>query len=168
MNSWFLLNSGPCAAPFNMALDEALLEAMPRLQKPGLRFYGWTERAATFGYFQRYAEVGRATLMRPLIRRPTGGGIVLSEANWPRLRALGPVVCLTAEVETILERVGTASDRPLLAGEPAEVRERAANLLATRREAYARADWICATDGKSPAEIAEQIIQRYQLISKAV
>jgi shikimate kinase len=71
-------------------------------------------------------------------------------------------------VETILERVGTASDRPLLAGEPAEVRERAANLLATRREAYARADWICATDGKSPAEIAEQIIQRYQLISKAV
>ena len=50
--NWFLLNSGPCDAAFNMALDEALLEAMPRLQKPVLRFYGWTEPAATFGYFQ--------------------------------------------------------------------------------------------------------------------
>jgi len=50
--SWLLLNSGKCDAAFNMALDEALLESMPRLQKPVLRFYGWTEPAATFGYFQ--------------------------------------------------------------------------------------------------------------------
>ena len=53
--NWLLLNSGQCAAAFNMALDEALLEAMPRLQQPVLRFYGWTEPAATFGYFQKYA-----------------------------------------------------------------------------------------------------------------
>ena len=74
MNSWLLLQSGPCAPAFNMALDEALLEAMPRLQRPVLRLYGWTEPAATFGYFQKYAEVERATKLRPLIRRPTGGG----------------------------------------------------------------------------------------------
>ena len=71
--SWLLLQSGPGTAPFNMALDEALLEAMPRLGKPVLRFYGWTEPAASFGYFQKYAEVERATLLRPLVRRPTGG-----------------------------------------------------------------------------------------------
>ena len=65
-----------------MALDAALLEAMPRLRSPVLRFYGWTEPAATFGYFQQYAEVGRATLLRPLIRRPTGGGIVPHDADW--------------------------------------------------------------------------------------
>jgi lipoate-protein ligase A len=82
MNSWLLINSGKCDAAFNMALDEALLEAMPRLQKPVLRFYGWTEPAATFGYFQKYAEVERATLLRPLIRRPTGGGIVPHAADW--------------------------------------------------------------------------------------
>jgi len=80
--NWFLLSSGKCAAPFNMALDEALLEAMPRLQTPVLRFYGWTEPAATFGYFQRYAEVAAATKLRPLIRRPTGGGIVPHDADW--------------------------------------------------------------------------------------
>jgi lipoate-protein ligase A len=82
MNSWFLLNFGKCDAAFNMALDEALLEAMPRLQKPVLRFYGWTEPAATFGYFQKFSEVERATPLRPLIRRPTGGGIVPHDADW--------------------------------------------------------------------------------------
>jgi len=82
MNSWFLLNSGKCAAAFNMALDEALLEAASRLGKPVLRFYGWTEPAATFGYFQKYADVERATHLRPLIRRPTGGGIVPHDADW--------------------------------------------------------------------------------------
>ena len=65
-----------------MALDEALLEAMPRLGQPVLRFYSWTEPATTFGYFQKHRDVERATLLRPLIRRPTGGGIVPHDADW--------------------------------------------------------------------------------------
>jgi len=80
--NFFLLNSGKCPAAFNMALDEALLEAVSRLGKPVMRFYGWTEPAATFGYFQKYADVERATHLRPLIRRPTGGGIVPHDADW--------------------------------------------------------------------------------------
>ncbi len=80
--SWFILDSGECPAAFNMALDEALLEAVARLGKSVLRLYGWTEPAATFGYFQKYAEVERATRLRPLIRRPTGGGIVPHDADW--------------------------------------------------------------------------------------
>ena len=87
---WFALNSGPCDAAFNMALDEALLEAMPRLQKPVLRFYGWTEPAATFGYFQKYSEVAATTKRRPLIRRPTGGGIVPHDADWTYSAAFPP------------------------------------------------------------------------------
>ena len=79
---WLFLNSGKCDAPFNMALDEALLEAMPRLQAPVLRFYGWMQPAATFGYFQKYSEVATATPLRPLIRRPTGGGIVPHDIDW--------------------------------------------------------------------------------------
>lgn len=82
MNSWLFINSGKCGAAFNMALDEALLEAMPRLGKPVLRFYGWTEPAATFGYSQKFSEAGQGTLLRPLIRRPTGGGLVPHDADW--------------------------------------------------------------------------------------
>lgn len=65
-----------------MALDEALLENAARLGAPVLRFYGWKEPAATFGYFQKYSEVEHATPLRPLIRRPTGGGIVPHDADW--------------------------------------------------------------------------------------
>jgi len=79
---WLLLDSGPCPPAFNMALDEVLLEAASRLGKPVLRFYGWTEPAATFGYFQKYAEVECATRLRPLLRRPTAGGIVPHDADW--------------------------------------------------------------------------------------
>jgi lipoyl(octanoyl) transferase len=88
--SCLLLNSGKCFAAFNMALDEALLEAVARLGKPVLRFYGWTEPAATFGYFQKFAEVEQATHLRPLIRRPTGGGIVPHDADWTYSAAFPP------------------------------------------------------------------------------
>ena len=77
-----MFNSGPSPAAFNMAFDEALLEAAPTLDNPVLRFYSWTERAASFGYFQKYSEVERMTLLRPLIRRPTGGGLVPHDADW--------------------------------------------------------------------------------------
>jgi lipoyl(octanoyl) transferase len=80
--AWLLLESGPRAAGFNMALDEALLEAAPQTGAPVLRFYGWTEPAASFGYFQKYADVERTTALRPLVRRPTGGGIVPHDADW--------------------------------------------------------------------------------------
>ena len=80
--NWFLLNSGKGEAAFNMALDETLLDSATRLGQPVLRLYGWTEPAATFGYFQKYADVANATSLRPLIRRPTGGGIVPHDADW--------------------------------------------------------------------------------------
>ena len=88
--NWLLLNSGKCDAAFNMALDEALLENVSRLGKTVLRFYGWTKPAATFGYFQKFSEVERATQLRPLIRRPTGGGIVPHDTDWTYSFAVPP------------------------------------------------------------------------------
>ncbi len=79
---WYVLESGAGRAAENMALDEALLEAAARLRRPLLRFYGWTESAATFGYFQRYSAVAGWTSLRPLIRRPTGGGLVPHARDW--------------------------------------------------------------------------------------
>src|SRR5258705_9616195 len=90
MVCWNLIQSGAGQAAFNMALDEALLQAMPRLDRPVLRFYGWTERAASFGYFQEYAEVERLVQLRPLIRRPTGGGIVPHDGDWTYSLAFPP------------------------------------------------------------------------------
>jgi lipoate-protein ligase A len=88
--SLLVWDSGRGPAAFNMAMDEALLEAVARLQKAVLRFYGWTEPAASFGYFQKFAEVERVTMLRPLVRRPTGGGIVPHDADWTYSLAFPP------------------------------------------------------------------------------
>jgi lipoate-protein ligase A len=88
--NWFLLKSGSGSATFNMALDEALLEAVAGLGQPVLRFYGWTEPAATFGHLQKYCAVESATALRPLIRRPTGGGMVPHDADWTYSLAIPP------------------------------------------------------------------------------
>lgn len=81
-NSWYLLQSDAGGAAHNMALDEALLENAAAIGRPVLRFYGWAEPAATFGYFQKYADIAQWTSLRPLIRRPTGGGLVPHDADW--------------------------------------------------------------------------------------
>jgi lipoyl(octanoyl) transferase len=88
--NWHYINSGKGDAAFNMALDEALLESVAHLGVPVLRCYGWTQPAATFGYFQHFAEIERATLLRPLIRRPTGGGLVPHDADWTYSLAFPP------------------------------------------------------------------------------
>src|SRR5437764_5337502 len=80
--SWFLLQSGQSSAAANMATDEVLLQTVPQLARPVLRFYGWTEAAATFGYSQHFRDIERATHLRPLVRRPTGGGLVPHDADW--------------------------------------------------------------------------------------
>ena len=87
---WYLLNSGPGEPALNMAIDEALLLGVARLERPVLRFYGWTEPAATFGYFQAYDAIARWTPLRPLIRRPTGGGLVPHLSDWTYSIAIPP------------------------------------------------------------------------------
>ncbi|HOW68207.1 MAG TPA: hypothetical protein P5186_22890 [Candidatus Paceibacterota bacterium] len=88
--SWFLIESDPADPPFNMALDEALMIFGPLLKLPVLRFYRWSKPAATFGYFQSIAAVECLTPLRPLIRRPTGGGIVPHESDWTYSLVLPP------------------------------------------------------------------------------
>lgn len=87
---WWFLASGACGPAWNMAWDEALLEAVGRLGHPVLRTYGWAEPCATFGYFQRHAEVAARVPLRPLTRRPTGGGIVPHDGDWTYSVAVPP------------------------------------------------------------------------------
>ena len=65
----------------------------------------------------------------------TGGGAVVNPANREALAAGGTVICLEADLETILQRVGRGDDRPMLAGPDRVARIR--DLLAARAEAYA-------------------------------
>lgn len=87
---WDLLRTPPAAAAWNMALDELLMLRAEAVGRPTLRFYSWAEPAATFGYFQRSAEVETWTRLRPLIRRPTGGGLVPHDVDWTYSLAFPP------------------------------------------------------------------------------
>src|SRR5688500_17905926 len=80
--TWLLIRSDARSAAENMAVDEALLQWVASWTRPVLRFYSWSEPAATFGYFQKYTEIERMTSLRPLVRRPTGGGLVPHDADW--------------------------------------------------------------------------------------
>lgn len=79
---WYCMRTGARPAAENMAVDEALLTSSSKTGRPILRFYGWSEPAASFGYFQHYDAVAKTTPLRPLVRRPTGGGIVPHDNDW--------------------------------------------------------------------------------------
>jgi lipoate-protein ligase A len=80
--TWLLWKCGKGAAAENMAIDAVLLERVAEVGRPILRLYGWSEPAATFGYFQKFSEIAALTTLRPLVRRPTGGGLVPHDADW--------------------------------------------------------------------------------------
>jgi lipoate-protein ligase A len=78
---WYWMDSGKAAPEWNMAADEALLQMAVRVGAPVLRAYGWERTAATFGYFQDFGQVSGWTDVRPLVRRPTAGGLVLHDSG---------------------------------------------------------------------------------------
>ena len=98
------------------------------------------------------AELGSATGLVV----STGGRTMLDPANQATLGATGVVVCLSASVEELVARLhDEAEHRPLLRdGDPAE---RIAALLAERASGYGRFPQV-ATDGRTPAEVADAVI----------
>lgn len=88
----------------------------------------------------------------------TGGGAVLRQENMDNLRKKGVIVCLTASPETILKRTSNDSTRPLLQVE--DPLKKIKELLEFRRPYYERSDIMIDTEGKSPLEVAEEIMER--------
>lgn len=71
---WHLWHDGARDAAMNMALDEALLRSAAGRGRPLLRLYRWSEPAVSIGFFQKIsADIAPG---RPIVRRPTGGGLV--------------------------------------------------------------------------------------------
>lgn len=120
--------------------------------------------------FDRYGEdhfrdIETQTLIDLKEREPAivscGGGVVLRKENIANMKESGRIVLLTAEPETIYERVRYSSDRPVLNGNMNVdyIRE----LMEKRREKYeAAADLTVATDGKSITEICRELVDRLQ------
>lgn len=111
---------------------------------------------AAFRRFEHEAAVELAGRNRLVIA--TGGRLMLDPANAEILSRVARVVCLHADVDSILQRVGDddLGSRPLLAaGDP---RQRVTELLAERAVAYGRFPAV-TTDGRSPGEVVDVIVE---------
>ncbi len=79
--AWRLLNTGPRDGPTNMAIDEAILEAVAAGRvPPTLRFYQWNPPCLSLGYSQPAADADLEACARygwDVVRRPTGGKAIL-------------------------------------------------------------------------------------------
>ncbi len=80
-----LIKQGPQHAYFNMALDEAVSEAVRRrLSPPTLRLYGWDRPSLSLGRFQAVSDIDKNYCDEkgyPVVRRQTGGRAVLHDAE---------------------------------------------------------------------------------------
>lgn len=82
--AWRIINSPAADGATNMAIDEAILEAVRQGQSPPtLRLYSWQPACLSIGRFQRAARSADldalATLGYGFVRRPTGGRAVLHD-----------------------------------------------------------------------------------------
>jgi shikimate kinase len=103
------------------------------------------------------AELGR----RRKLVISTGGKLMLDPDNTAALTRKGKVFCLTASVDTILERItqNGPANRPLLAAH--NPRTRLIELLQTRQPGYNRFPQI-VTDNRLPEDIARQVVQLFR------
>jgi lipoate-protein ligase A len=80
-DAWRLLLTPPARGAWNMAVDDAILEAAGRGDSlPTLRFYAWDPPCLSLGYAQPLGDVDLPRLRArgwDLVRRPTGGRAIL-------------------------------------------------------------------------------------------
>ena len=87
-----------------------------------------------------------------------GGGTVLRPENVAIMKSCGQIVLLTAEPETVFQRVRYGKNRPVLNGHMNVAY--IAQLMEQRRAAYESAcDVRVSTDDKTPAAIAQEILE---------
>ncbi len=112
------------------------------------------------GIFQTEGELGFRSRERQALRTvaaelpsvvAVGGGAFVDEGSRGLAREVGLLLTLTARPETLRARMARQpGTRPLAA--------QAGELLAARASVYADCDETVATDGKSPVEVAREVV----------
>ncbi|MCD4673646.1 MAG: lipoate--protein ligase family protein [Anaerolineaceae bacterium] len=116
---WRLIISGPAEGPYNMALDEAILECVGKqMSPPTLRLYAWDPPCLSLGFSQPIADIDQTVLKQngwQLCRRPTGGRAIL-HTDELTYAVIGPVndPLLRGGVLESYRRIATALQNTLL------------------------------------------------------
>jgi len=109
------------------------------------------------GFRRRESDALREAAARRRAVIATGGGAACREDNLAAMLAGGLVVTLEVSAEEAIRRAGSSSGRPLLDGKTDPVGAARA-LLDVRRSFYERAHVRIDTDGRTPADIADAVL----------
>jgi len=115
-------------------------------------------RALETGLLRRLAQHGNTVIS-------CGGGVVTTPGNLELLKQIGVVVFLNANPEDIIRRLENDTRRPKVQG--GDLRERVTTLLAQRLPLYLQADLTIQTLGKTPNQVAGEVIGKIAVHGKA-
>jgi lipoyl(octanoyl) transferase len=107
MSCRLLIESEPQSGIWNMAFDEALLEAASLRGESILRLYRWSEPTLSLGYFQKSVprELPQVLQSLPRVRRLSGGGAILHHLEWTYSCAIPRAHPLAQNTERLYEVV---------------------------------------------------------------
>jgi len=132
-------------------MDELIVQKMGLSIPDIVEKYGWDK------FREVEEEIARQVAEMDNVVNATGGGVVTRESNIKELKKKGRLVWLKVSLDTLLSRIGDDPSRPSLTGKSR--REDMATVLMDRASMYERAaDFIVDTEGKTPAEVADEII----------
>jgi len=143
------------AFPF-ISIDREI-ESRAGMSIPGIvELYGWP------GFRDRESLEVRELSVRDNIIIDSGGGVVERPENIVCLRQNGCMIWLKAAVPTIISRIEKGTNRPALtAGK--SFTEEVAEVLERRTPLYrAAAMYEVETDGRTPEDIAAEIVSLWQ------
>ena len=110
---------------------------------------------------QKEQEMARYWSCQRNVVISTGGGTVKNPQNTALLRKNGKIICLQADVDTLLERTARQGRRPVLDKRAAELggdrRAAIESLLQERQAMYQQADLYVDTGKLSPLQVASTV-----------
>ncbi|HCU24877.1 MAG TPA: 3-dehydroquinate synthase [Deltaproteobacteria bacterium] len=149
-----------------------------RLQLPFIDTDEIVEALSQKSIAKIFAEEGEAEFRRresraiaQALKKPqaviaVGGGAPCFRNNLEKIGKGGVPILLTARISTILQRLSADRSRPLL--QEADKEEKIRALLAQRAPHYHRISWQLPTDGRTPEQIAEEILRLLPLEQSAL
>ena len=130
-------------------------------QKQGMSIPDMFREYGEEWFRQREMEAVRYWAGQKNVVISTGGGTVKNPANTRLLRQQGRLVCLHADVDTLLERTSRQGKRPVLDARAAEFggdrRKAIESLLEERKPMYEQADFYVDTGELSPLQVAVKV-----------